>query len=518
MRCCPVKYSSAVAAATTASRPSARRQGSALNFVILAIALIGGGAMAVWWLLGGNESAVAPTDLITTTVSRGPFEFVVSEQGTVENATNIELKCEVKSRGGPGSGMTIISVVPEGTHVEAGDVVVELDASALEQERLTQLIAVTGQKALLVQAENKLAAAQIARQEYEQGTFLGEERLLIADEYLTQQTYRNAESALEQTRRLFARAVVTAKQVESAQSAVEDTRNRWLAAQTKLDALRQHTRQKMLKTFDSDIATATADMAAQQGKLTLEERKLKEIEDQIAKCTIRAPVAGEVVHANEYDSNNGQIETDFVVQAGAVVRERQAIVRLPNSNEMQVRATVNQARVTLVRAGMPATIRIDALKDKVIRGEVTKVNPYADPSSWMSGNIKRYACYIKVFDPPPDLRSGMVADVRMQIEQHDNALQVPVQALAQHKGRFFSLVKNGESYETRQVEIRSTNDKVATIASGLAEGEVVVMTPRQAGGLLELPDLPDPKPVQVAGGKRPDDGAKANTPPEPAGG
>src|SRR5262249_37082499 len=78
------------------------------------------------------------------------------------------------------------------------------------------------------------------------------------------------------------------------------------------------------------------------------------------------------------------------------------------------------------------------------------------------------------------------------------ALQVPVQALAEHKNHFFSLVKTGDKFVTREVKISSTNDKVATVEDGLAAGDEVVMNPRSAGGLLVLPDLPDPTPSQLA--------------------
>jgi HlyD family secretion protein len=78
-----------------------------------------------------------------------------------------------------------------------------------------------------------------------------------------------------------------------------------------------------------------------------------------------------------------------------------------------------------------------------------------------------------------------------------DALQLPVQALAESKGHFFSLVKHGDDYETREVEIGSTNDKVATIHKGLAEGDEVVMNPRSTGGLLKLPDFPDAPPLAM---------------------
>ena len=54
---------------------------------------------------------------------------------------------------------------------------------------------------------------------------------------------------------------------------------------------------------------------------------------------------------------------------------------------------------------------------------------------------------------------------------------LPVQALAESKGHFFSLVKEGDEFETREVMISSVNDQVATIGlqgcRSRVNGEVV---------------------------------------------
>jgi hypothetical protein len=127
------------------------------------------------------------------------------------------------------------------------------------------------------------------------------------------------------------------------------------------------------------------------------------------------------------------------------------------------------------------------------------VNPYAEPPTFSSGNIRKYATTIKINKPPEGLRSGMNAEARIHVERKSEALQVPVQALAEHKGHYFSLVQSADGeYKTREVFINSTNDKVATIEKGLNNGDIVVMNPRGAGSLLVLPDLPDPTPTSLA--------------------
>ena len=485
-----------------------RRRGNTLTFSAGAIAVVAALSLVGWWFFGRAGADEGP-ELIHTTVSRGPYDFVVIEQGTVESANNIELRCEVRSRGGGGGGgggsssmggssTSIIDVVPEGSIVQPGDVIVKLDSSNLEQERDNQLIAVASRQASVVQAENTLAAAQIAREEYLYGTFVQEEKLLQGEVFVANKNVTTAQQQLDSAKTLAAKSIVTALQVETAQFNLENSQKQLEMSQTKLDALRKYTKLKILKEHDSAIATAEANVAAQKNSLALEESKLKDIEEQIEKCTIKAPASGQVVYANQYDSWRGSSNAEFVVAPGTMVRERQVIIRLPNANEMQVKATVNEARVTLIRPGLPVTIRVDALKDEMIEGVVTKVNQYAEPGSYSSGNIKRYATFVKILNPPPELRVGMNAEVRIHVERKNDATQVPVQALIERKGHFFSLVRNGEKYETREVKFTSSNDKVVAIANGLVEGDQVVMNPRSAGDLLVLPNLPDPTPAQIA--------------------
>lgn len=479
------------------SQPHARRRGNAFLFTVVALSIVAAMALLGWWFFLRDSGDQGP-QVITNTVSRGPFEFVVIEQGEVESANSTELKCEVKSRGMGGSGISILEVVPEGTMVQPGDVLVRLDSSALDQEKVTQQIRCYSQESLVVQAQNTLEAAQIAREEYLKGTFENEQTAIDGEVAVAKQALRTAETGLASAKRLAARNIITALQLEGAQYAVDKARSDLKAAENKLDVLRKYTKAKMLKQFDTDIATADAKVKAEQSSLQLELDKLKEIDDQIIKCIIRAPNAGQVVYCNKYNSGRSGSSAEFVVEAGATVREQQPIIRLPRSNEMQVKATVNEARITLVRPGLPVSVRIDALKDEVIQGEVVKVNPYAEPGSWSGGNVKKYATFIKITNPPPAMRSGMNAEVRIHVERQKDALQVPVQALAEHKGRFFCLVRNGDKYETREVVISSTNDKVAVIGKGLVEKDQVIMNPRGQGALLDLPNLPDATPAQMA--------------------
>jgi multidrug efflux pump subunit AcrA (membrane-fusion protein) len=236
----------------------------------------------------------------------------------------------------------------------------------------------------------------------------------------------------------------------------------------------------MLTQLDSDIRAAEVKWRNEKDSYEEEQTKLKEIEAQIACCKIHAPSAGQVVYANVQSSRSG---SEFVVEPGAMVRERQVLLRLPDPTNMQIRATISESRINLVHEGMAVDIRIDAFGDRSLRGEVTKVNKYAEPGNWWSSTAKQYATFIKVFEPPPELRVGLTAEVQIQVERRDQAIQIPVQAVYEKEGRTFCLVQKEAAWETREVVISSTNDKMVALDEERSEqmhaGELVVINPRR---------------------------------------
>jgi len=484
--------------------------------IVIVLAVVVVAIAAVLWFFLGRDPMETAEKVLTTTVFRGPYEHIVLEQGQVESSSNVEIRCEVKSRSG--GGTEILWVRDEGTDlakdkrgeskkddepneddseegsepekddeleidyesmeddelIEAG-VLVLLDSSALKQDLVQQEIVCNTSHALVVQAENTLRAAEIARIEYLEGTFKQEEQTIESEIFVAEENLRRAQLSFQSTERLAAKGIVTALQLEGDQFAVEKAKKELMSAQTKLKVLRDYTRQKTLKQFDSDIATAEAKWESEKKSHQLELDKLADIKEQLEKCVIFAPEHGQVVYANDRNRWGG---SEFVVEPGATVRERQVIIRLPDPNKMQVKATINESRISLVGSGMPVAIEFDAIRDQTLRGEVTKVNQYSEPESWRSGNIKEYAAYIKIFNPPSEVRSGMNAEVRIYVEQLEDALQVPVQAICETKGHYFCLVKNGDDWETREVQVRSSNDTFMTIEAGLKEGDVVAMNPR----------------------------------------
>ncbi len=478
------------------------RRGSSTLLVVGALVvavLVGGVAWMVW--RGEAEAGAGP---MLHQAESGPFDHIVLEQGEVESSKNIEVRCEVKSRNT--SGTQILSVIAEGTQVKKGDLLARLDASALERERDQQQIVCNTSESVVVQARNTYEAALIARTEYLEGTYKQEEQRILGEVFVAEQNLRSAQLSLESSQRLLSKGIVTPLQVEGEQFLVDKARNELDAAQPRHPVLREYTLAKSLKQFDSDIATSEAKWKAEQSSLALEKRKLEDIAKQITNCEILAPEDGQVVYANVSSSRGGSAE--FVVEAGANVREGQVLIRLPDPSQMQVKAKINESRVTLVKAGMPVLVRLDAFDTgEPLRGEVVKVNQYAEPGSWFRSQVKEYATFVRIENPPEGIRPGLTAEVRIFVEQRPSALQLPVQAVFEHGGRSYCLVKKSDSrasgLELREIKIGSSNDKFVTIekvagppaepqiVQDIQAGEQVVMDHRQYIAEVSLPKIVD---------------------------
>lgn len=477
-------------AARTPSRPINRR-GIWLAAAAVLVALTAWAARDVLWPKPND-------DVIVERAKLGKFVHNVVERGDVESSANIDVVCEVQSQNA--EGVRILQVAPEGTIVKEGDFLVKLDDAKLRTDRATQRIAVSTAQAALSEAKNELAANRIAKDEYEFGTFRQEEKELESEILVAEENIRRAKNTLKFSERMLSRGYIDQLKLDGDRFAVDKNMKELEVAQVKLEVLRTYTKAKTLRKHESDISTSEAKVNSETAKLEIETDKLAQIESQLAKCEIRAPIAGQVVYP-EMERWRGNAES--AIRAGTRVREQQVIIRLPDPKRMQVKAKISEARVDRVKPGMTVDIRLDALPGVELRGKVTKVNPYPSNDNWFMANIKEYAAFIEIVDAPAALRSGMSAHVTIQAETIDSALQVPVQAVVERSGKYYCVLRDANStLAAREVLLGSSNDKFLVVREGLAEGQEVVLNPRAHLDKVGLPAVDVQKP-KVAAEKQP---------------
>jgi hypothetical protein len=312
------------------------------------------------------------------------------------------------------------------------------------------------------------------------------------------ESQRKAQLSFDSMKRIVARGLVAKSQLEGERFRVLAAQNVTDLAKQKLAVLENYTKRKMLVQLESSFQVA--EVRYQSELRTYEEQlaKVKEIDDQIAKCRVVAPVAGQVVHKNV---QSGRAGSEFVVEPGAPVRENQVIIMLPDPTQMQVKTGVDESQINLVQEGMPVSVRVHAF-GSIHQGRVTKVNTYAESTNFFNSSMtKQYLTLIRLLDLPPNIRAGLTAEVTILVEERSDALQMPFQPVYEQGGKKFCLVKKGDRWETREIVISSTNEKMVVLdeqaSESLRVGDQVAMNPKRHLDLFDHSRFPREEPQKI---------------------
>ncbi|MBL8828050.1 MAG: hypothetical protein JNM18_13815 [Planctomycetaceae bacterium] len=453
----------------SATRPRRRSRSGRWFFWLVMLAVLGGSAwfavepLKAWFAVDTQQR------VITQRVTRGPLVVTVVEDGNVESAANVDVKCEVAG------GSVILWIIPDGTHVTKGQKIVELDSSTITESISQQKIVLEKANAARIQVEKEFSAAKIAVQEYLEGTYVKEHQLLESQSKIALENLRSSENALQHTERMARKGYVTPLQLEAQRFAVERAKLDLDTAQTAITVLDKFTKAKMLEDLQSKRDSAEARWRSEQAACELEQQRLTRMTTQLEKCVIIAPQDGMVIYANESSSSRGSSSSGVKIEEGAAVRERQSIVRLPDLSQMQVKTLVHESKIDQVAIGQRAQIK---LLDRLFQGQVRLVGNQPEPSSFFSSNVKEYAAYVRIEGEVEQVRPGQTAEVEILIADKRDVISVPVQAVVELGRHTYCWVRTPHGPERRPVVVGLSSSERIEIKDGLAEGDDVLLNPR----------------------------------------
>lgn len=470
--------------------------------VLWAIAILGLLLLAWLWLRPKGEGTA---ETAFYEVKRGDLTITVVEGGTLAAVSEVSIRNEVE-------GMTarIVWIVPEGSYVKKGDLLVELDAGqaqdqvnqqeiafekakfAVEQARAQLEIQRSATNSDYLAADLKLKFAKIDRDKYLAGQQLV--NIIEANNKVIQASNQlavNLDTYINTTN-LAAKGYETKQKVDGDRLSVLNSQNSLIVATNGLWMLEAFDVPKMRQQYDSDVLQAEqeldrvvnqnkrkmaqyeADLSAQINTLALSKDKLERDKKNLEVTKIYAPQDGLVV----YQVSENRFSSESLIEGGATVRNRQELIKLPDLSRMKVTVKVHESHVNMVVPGLTAYVVLDSMPDVRFRGVVEKVAPLPDTQSrWGNPNLKVYNTEIYIVDPLPNVKPGVSAKGEIVITNIANALYVPIQAVTTHKGRQVVYVVNGAKSEPRSVEVGLFNTKFIEIVKGLDAGERVLLSP-----------------------------------------
>lgn len=432
-----------------------------LSLIVLVI--LGLGAYGISKMAASANSV---SSIETHEVTRNDLMVTVTEDGDVESAKNIEVKCLIAG------GASILWIVEDGSQVKQGDKLVELDASALEDQIDTQRIAFDQARTLMLQSKKTWGVAKIAVTEYLEGTYKQSLQDAGALVTIATENVRISKNSLKQTTKMFRQGFVSSLDLEGAKFAVDRCELELGSAQTARDVLEKFTKEKTLEELRSLRDNAEAQTNSDTASYELEQTRLKRLQEQLSHCMIFAPQDGMVVYANERSRRSQEVS----IEEGAALREQQVILRLPDLEQMQVRVTVHESKVNEIRPGMRARVRI---LDQETTGTVTTIANQPEPSNPFEGNAKEYTTLVRLAqEDSASFRPGMTAEVEILVAHESDALTLPVTSVVSQNGKYYAWASSDQGPERRELLIGLSNAEAVEIKDGLSEGERVVLNPR----------------------------------------
>jgi HlyD family secretion protein len=481
-----------------------------IKWPVLAVLVVIGCALSWYFTRGMSSSSQAVLGQFYPVVPMD-LDIKINKDGELAAVNNIDINCDVEGQ------TTITTIVPEGSSVKKGDVLCTLDSSAIKQKIEDTTLDLQAAEAALTTAkemkdiqesqnsanleaaEVALTLAQLDLQGYTDGTYPQDLQNAQTDLEMAKIQLKNKEEALSQTKALFAKGFVTATDVKTSELDETTATNDVAKAETALKVLTEYThpkdmasKQNALSQADKSLQRTKRENAANLGQKVADfqaktqafdviKRRMEHLQEQFADCTITAPADGMVVYAS-----SGDRWAQTQIEEGAVVRERQAILRLPDTSSMKCTARIGESQVGQLSAGLRGKVRVAGIANP-IGATITKISVLADSSQrWFNPDLKEYPVDLVLDETPKSLKPGMGATVEILVNHLDNVLAVPLAAIYSAGPDTYVFQREGEKVRPMKVKVGQSNETHAQIRDGLEAGaEVLILQAGQGRELLE---------------------------------
>lgn len=409
---------------------------------LAAVCLLAGGAAVLF----GKDKGVQIT---TTKLARMHVTDTYTEEGELSVGGSYEVVAEV-------SGAVKEILASENETVQAGDVLFLIDDA---QEQYQKTIAEETLKGLNAQrALTRINQGMTASPAEYLDTVKKQLETTRAD-YLSAKSLHDANTALYKSGDIAkTEQEQSAARYESALSAYETAKRRYEESERYLERLKAEGISETeinQQFYDSEDEQLLAQISAQ-------ETTLKQIEDRIASCTVRAERAGTVTALPVKERSYVQAGTTAAVISGG--------------EDLFAQADVLSSIAPYIKPGSAVEVVLPLRgKDETYQAKVSKVYSYAKQGTSALG-LSEYRVHVQaaLLDGAAlSGREGYGVQLRFRLFDEENCLALPSGAVfTEGETNYVYVIKDGHAVKTK-VETRYSNGSQTVIADGISEGSEV---------------------------------------------
>jgi len=249
-----------------------------------------------------------------------------------------------------------------------------------------------------------------------------------------------------------------ANDLEVLQSNVEQAKSSVTLARSSLAAFAD-TQKK------SDLQLQAAKEQENQALLTLQAQQLTS-----SNYVVKAPWNGVITALN--------VQVGDQVTSGTSGTSGTSAMVIADTSGWNVQAYVDELDVLHAKAGLDASVTMDAYPNQTFKARVTYVGHTVVQTST---SVNAYAVKIQLTNPPTTLVAGMTADASITTSSAKGILAVPVESILSENGKnYVTVITTGADKKTTatrtEVKTGIEGDVYVQITSGLKAGDRILRT------------------------------------------
>jgi HlyD family secretion protein len=365
-----------------------------------------------------------------TEVFKGGFEIAITSAGELMAENSVEIKApEIAQRGDMRPmDLRIQDLVPEGTEVETGDYVGQLDRSDFDNtlKDILEWIA-TQEKDLEMKLLDSAVTLSALRDEVQNQRYVAEADsvTLLNSKYESPNILRQAEINYDQAKR----------------------------------TLRQRERRYALSVEYAKFAINIQRIRI--GRFT---RRKNDYEEVLSNFTIKAPSPGMIIYKRDRRGNKRKT-------GSSISSFDRVVATLPDLSSMMSRIYISEIDISKLKAGLAASIVVDAFPNNNFTGLVTSVANIGEKLP--NTDSKVFEVLIRINGTDPLLRPSMTTGNKIVIKTVENAIQVPIECVQAGEDSIpFVYTKNKMK---KVVVLGESNEKYVIIEQGLEPGTTIFL-------------------------------------------
>lgn len=206
-----------------------------------------------------------------------------------------------------------------------------------------------------------------------------------------------------------------------------------------------------------------------QKNLSIEQNtsRLNEAHETLSKLFLISPSPGIAIISMNWSSGNK-------FQIGDQCWSGFPLIQLPDLTSLKATAKVNEVDIAKISKGLKVEIKPDAFSDSIFTGQVNTVANLAVNKSKES-RAKVFPVEILINETNKNLLPGLTVSCRLIIDQIDDIMYVPIEAINAEGDKNYVYKKSGNAYNKVEVEVGTSNSDYTIITKGIAENDEVAL-------------------------------------------